>query len=154
MARTVLGVVVGLVVLVVLLNLGLFAGMAVLGVESAFRPQAYEVSTVWAVSSLLVGLAAAMVGGWVCGRLAMAHRGPKVMAGLVVLLGAITIGVEVSKPVPPKREPGLDVAKAADRDLLMQNTRTPLWVNLANVAVGAAGVLVGGGAGARPRRGV
>ncbi len=139
MLRLAGGVVVGYLAMA-LVVFGTFSlAFQLMGAEDAFRPGSYEVSIAWAVTSLLLGFIAALGGGWISITFARSRIAPRVLAGIVVILGmaaampALTRGEEE----PPPREETVDATEA------MANARQPVWLALLNPLVGVTGVLLG-----------
>lgn len=147
MLRTIGGAILGYLVMGVTVFLGLTVAYLALGADRAFREGVYQVSPLWAVLSLVVGLGAAAIGGLVARRVASTAHGPLLLAGLVLVLGlAMAVPVLLADPaaagaVDPSaaiRPDGLGPMEA------MQHARTPAWLALLNPLVGVVGVLLGG----------
>jgi hypothetical protein len=110
-----------------------------MGADRAFQPGSYEVSMLWVAISLALGFGAAVLGGWVAAAIARDARGPKVLAGFVLILGLL-----LALPAMTTRvEPGQRTAEVGNM-AAMQQARTPPWVALLNPIIGALGVIVGG----------
>lgn len=150
MLRSIGSAVVGYIAMFLVVFVSLTAAYLIVGVERAFRPGVYEVSTLWVAISLVVGFGAALVGGWVAWRIGGRVLGPQLLAGLVLVLGiamavpAITTEAEAG---PVAERPG-DVGPME----AMQKAKMPLISLILNPLVGVVGVLVGGGALGRGRR--
>jgi hypothetical protein len=139
-ARTIGGVILGYVVMAVIVFCSLTAAYLAMGADAAFRPGSYDVSGLWIVVSIIVGLAAAIVGGWVSATVARDARAPKILAAVVFVLGlAVAIPVLTAPSAPPKPRLG-DVPNLQ----AMADAHTPAWIALLNPIVGAAGVMIGG----------
>lgn len=139
MLRSVLGVVLGYLVMFIAVFVTFSIAYLAMGVDRAFRPGSYDVSAAWAVTSLVLGFVAAAVGGLVCAVIAGRSTPPKVLAGVVLALGllmAIPLLV-AEQPERPARTGDVSNLEA------MQHARQPVWFALVNPAVGAAGVLLG-----------
>lgn len=141
--RSIGSAIVGYLAIFLVVFISLTAAYLIVGVERAFRPGAYEVSTLWVVISLVVGIAAAVVGGWVARRIAGRVLGPQLLAGLVFVLG-------IAMAVPAlTAEGGVEPAAERTSDVgpmeAMQNAKSPLIAVLLNPLIGVVGVLVGGG---------
>lgn len=150
MLRSIGSAIVGYIAIFLVVFVSLTAAYLIVGVERAFRPGVYEVSTLWVVISLVVGIVAALVGGWVARRIAGRALGPQILAGLVLVLGlamavpALTAGAGAEAVAERSSDVGPMEA--------MQKAKTPLVALLLNPLVGVVGVLVGGGALGRGRR--
>ena len=109
-----------------------------LGVERTFQPGSYDVTMTWNVVSVVLSLAAAMIGGVVCVTIAKSPTGPRMLAALVLLLGLVmAVPALTAAPAPPTRGPDVSNTEA------MMNARQPVWAALANPFIGAFGVLLG-----------
>ena len=138
MGRAIVGVVVGYVAMFATLFL-LFSGLyLVLGQERSFRPGSYEPSVLWTVASFVLG-AAAVLGGWVCARIARTATPPKVLAGVVLVVGLLSaVPVLVTASAPAEERTGA----VGNLDAMMK-AKQPAWVAVANPFLGSLGVLVG-----------
>lgn len=116
------------------------AGYVVLGAAGSFQPGSWDVSAVWVVVSIAVGLAAAIDGGFVCAIIAKSPTGPKALVAVVVILGiALAIPVILASGAEPQG-PRPETVPMFDA---MMKARQPIWVALANPFVGAVGVTIG-----------
>lgn len=141
MARLLGGVVLGYVAMAAVVFIGLTGAYLVLGAEGAFQPGVYTVSGVWIALSLVVGLAAAILGGLVARKVAAGVAGPHALAGLVIVLGvALAVSAVLAAPVGEVIRAGSVGPTEA-----MRQAQTPFWVMLMNPLLGAFGVLLGGG---------
>jgi hypothetical protein len=139
MARKILGVIVGFVVMQVLLFLTFSVAYLALGANHAFKPGTYNVSLRWAALSFVLGLIAAIVGGYTCALIARSTRAAQVLAGLVLVWGVVlAIPAITGSDTRPNTRPA-DVPNMQ----AMMNVRTPVWVAILNPIVGVVGVLVG-----------
>jgi hypothetical protein len=141
MLRAIGSVVLGYIVMFVLV-FGLFtAAYFMLGADGAFQPGSYDVSMVWAVLSVVVGLVAAVAGGFVCARIAGTPTPPKVLAGLVLVLGLVLAVMTLMAPAPAQAPP----PRTADTPNLtaMQHAQPPTWAAFLNPVIGAVGVMIG-----------
>jgi hypothetical protein len=138
--KAILAVVAGyftMAIAVAVLSLGLFV---LLGPDRAYEPGSYDVSTAWVIACFAASLVAAIIGGFVCSRIA-GLGAVKVLAALVVVLGlllALPALNPANDPRPLVRQP--------DAPLLvtLSNSRQPPWAAMAFPVVGAIGVLIGG----------
>jgi uncharacterized membrane protein YeaQ/YmgE (transglycosylase-associated protein family) len=115
-----------------------------MGTEGAFQPDSYDVSGLWLATSIVLGLIAAVAGGFVCAAVAKSATPPNVLALVVVLLGLAMAVPALTKSAAPQARTG-DVGNTE----AMQNAKQPAWIVLLNPLLGAVGVLVG----ARLKRG-
>jgi hypothetical protein len=141
MGRLIGAVLLGYVTLALLIFAGLSLAYVVVGADGAFRPGVYDVSTLWIVISFVVSFGAAIAGGWVARRVARTPTGPRVLAGLVVVVGvAMTLATMGATEVAGARTEAIGAMEA------MQVAQTPLWIMLVNPLVGVLGILIGGNA--------
>lgn len=140
MVRSILAVVAGYAALALLILVTFSALYLVLGADNSFEPGSYDASALWVATSFPLGVAAAVVAGYVCGSIARGGRAPQVLAGVVLVLGLLFA-------IPVLRATDAAPARAGDvsNTEAMQWARQPKWVALVNPFIGAAGVLVGAG---------
>jgi MFS family permease len=136
--RKILGAVAGYIVHFFSVFL-LFTGLSVaLGPDRLFLPGNYDPSMTWILSAFVIGFIAAALGGYVAALIG--KRGAvKIMAGLVVLIGAIVfVGLlRDHKPVET-RTVELPTMEA------MFKAREPLWVAAVNPLLLVIAVFAGG----------
>ena len=148
MGRAIGSAVAGYVAMFVIAFVGLTLAWLALGADGAFRTGTWHTSTAWVVTMLLVGLVAAIAGGWVASRLGGDRRAVTVLVGLVVVIGLVDIALTLS------RDPGvLDAVRVGRPSMIeaLSSARPPSWFSIVNVVVGAAGVLIGSRLRLRPR---
>jgi hypothetical protein len=140
MGKVIGSVVLGYVVMVLVVFALMSLAWVVLGANGAFQAGSWDVSSGWIAASVIVGLVAAIVGGFVCALVAKDPRGPKVLLMVVLVLGVLfaipvlTGGGEVPTILRTDTISMLDA---------MQNAQQPAWVALLNPILGAIGVLIG-----------
>jgi hypothetical protein len=139
MGRAISSVVVGYVAMFVAMFLA-FSGLYLLmGQELSFRPGSYQPSVLWTVVSFALGAGAAVFGGCVCAWIARTATPPKVLAGVVLVIGLLSaIPVLTAAATPAEERTG----EMGNLDAMMK-AKQPAWVALANPFVGLAGVLLG-----------
>jgi hypothetical protein len=140
MLRAIVGVILGYLIMAVLVFATFSMAYLAMGADGAFQPGSYEVTTLWLVTSFVLGLLAAVVGGAVCAFLGRGGKAPVVLAALVVALGllmALPAVMAADSGQPKVREGNVPNLEA------MQSARQPAWVALVNPFLGAAGVLLG-----------
>jgi hypothetical protein len=140
MGRLMGAVLLGYVTLAILIFAGLTLAYVAVGADGAFRPGVYDVSALWVVLSFVVSFGAAVAGGWVARRIARTPTGPRVLAGVVVVLGVVVTLATMggAAEVIGARTEAIGAMDA------MRVARTPLWIMLLNPLVGALGILLGG----------
>lgn len=139
MGRAIVSVVVGYVVMFATIFLTFSGLYFVLGQERSFEPGSFDPSVLWNVVSFALGAVAAVVGGYVCSRIARTATPPKVLAGLVLVIGFLSaVPVLMAAATPAKERTG-DVGNLD----AMTQAKQPAWVAVANPFLGFVFVLVG-----------
>jgi hypothetical protein len=139
MGRAILSVVVGYVAMFAAMFL-LFSGLyLILGQELSFQQNSYEPSLLWTVVSFGLGMGAAVLGGYVCAWIARRATPPKVLGGVVLVIGLLSaIPVLMAAATPAEARTG----EVGNLDAMMK-AKQPGWVAVVNPFVGLAGVLLG-----------
>ncbi len=109
-----------------------------LGEERAFRPGLYDVSMTWAILSMVVTVAASMAAGYIASLISRNMSGPRVLAGLVLLIGIGAAAYMATVELPDMARTG-----SVDGFGAMQNARNPLWLMFVNPILSVVGVLLG-----------
>jgi hypothetical protein len=117
-----------------------FSGLyPALGQELSFQPGSYEPSMLWMVVSFALGVGAAVLGGYVCAWIARTATPPKVLAGVVLVIGLLSaVPVLMAASTPAEARTG----EVGNLDAMMK-AKQPAWVAVANPFVGLVGVLLG-----------
>jgi hypothetical protein len=139
MLRSILAVIAGYVVFALSIFVTFTALYLLLGADASFEPGSYHPSKLWMALSTLLGIVAAVVGGYVCAALARGGRAPLALAVLVLVVGLFFAFLA------PKRSEG-DAVRAGNVPNMeaMQKAIQPKWSALLNPFLGVVGVLVGG----------
>jgi ABC-type transport system involved in multi-copper enzyme maturation permease subunit len=139
MLKTVGGVIVGYLVMFFLVFILFSAAYLAMGANGAFQPGSYEVTPLWLVASFVLSLVVAIVGGFVCGRIAPNSKAPVALAGLVIVLGLLLAipTLMATDTRPTTRDANVGNLEA------MTNARQPSWVAFLNPVIGAIGVMIG-----------
>ncbi len=141
MLRTIGGVLGGYVTMVMLVFITFTIAYLAMGAEGAFKPGSYEVTTLWLVVSIALGLIAAAVGGVVCLAIAKNHKAVLALAGLVLALGLLSAIPVMMNPTPTE----VKIRDGAVGNMeAMMNAKQPTWIALLNPLIGVAGVMIGG----------
>lgn len=141
MVRKIVGVIVGYVVMAVMVFLTFSLAYLTMGAAHAFKPGRFDPSLRWIVVSFVLAFVAALVGGYTCATIAKSKRAAQVLAGIVVVLGAL---VAIPALTANDTRPNFRVGNVTNMEA-MQKARTPGWVALMNPLIGAVGVMVGAG---------
>ena len=138
MLKSILGVVVGYIVMVIFSFAIYTCAYLGLGVERVFQPESYDISTIWMVLMIAGALLGGIVGGLICAAISKSKGACMAFAGIVLAIGLI-----VSIMTKMKEHP--DTARSGDVPNFeaMQKAQTPTWLCLLTPVLGAAGVLFG-----------
>lgn len=140
MMRIVLGIVVGYLAMAIVVFVVFTLAYLFMGTERAFRPGSFEVSTLWVSMAVVVNVAAAVVGGLVAASLARSSTGPRVLAGLVLVLGALAA---IPAFLPPAAGTPTERSSELSNLEAMTQARQPAWFAATVPVVAAIGVLFG-----------
>lgn len=141
MLRNIGGVILGYVLMALTIFLTFTAAYLLMGTGNAFEPETYQVSNLWMATSLVLGLIAAIIGGYACALIARGGRAPLALAVLVIVLGVLA-AVPALRAANTARERLTRPAEVSNMEA-MQNAVQPGWFVLLTPFVSAAGVLVG-----------
>lgn len=109
----------------------------VLGPQGSFRPESWEVAPAWVVAAVVLGLLAAVVGGWVCAKTGATRRAIHILIGIIVLM-AVVSALPDATVVTEARTPDVTMFEA------MSRARQPGWLLVVNPLIGILGVALGG----------
>ena len=141
MGRAIGGAVLGYIVMFVIVFCGLTLAWMLLGADGAFQPGGFDVSMTWISVSIVVAIIAALAGGKVARLVAKAPLGPQVLAGLVIIVGIVSM-------IPAMTMEPTVATRAGDMPMMeaIAQARTPMWMMILNPIIGAIGALIGGNA--------
>lgn len=142
MLRIAVGAIVGYICLGLLLALLLTLAAIAMGPQRVYQDASWQPSLAWCAASLGVGLVAAAVGGLVAALVAASRGGAHALCSLVCVFGfSAAIFSDATPPADAPPRP----AEMGAMDYLnsARYSRVPKWVDWSNIAVGAAGTLVG-----------
>lgn len=134
-----LAVVAGYLTMAITVFILLTVAYLALGVDGAFMPGTYDVSMLWNIIMLIAGIGAAWLGGWVCRKISDNINTVKILAVVVIVLGILSAIPSFTMAIPTDPRPA-DVSSME----AMVKAITPKWVTIANIVIGAVGVLIGG----------
>lgn len=149
MWRSIGAVVAGYLVMALFVMVSFTVAYLSMGTERAFQKGSYDVSLLWIVTSFVLGLIAAVVGGYVCALIAINRTAPHALATVVVLLGLL-MAVPLLRAHPHDESATKRRTGEVGNFEAMQDAREPLWIALVNPFVGAAGVIIGAGMKRKP----
>jgi len=139
MGRIVGGVVAGYAVMFVGVMGLMTVGWMVLGAGGAFLPDSWDISRSWILMSLVVGVVAAMAGGYVCIAIGKDPAAIMWLLALVLVLGlAIAVMQLLGAETPVRVRP----TSMSMRDA-MSGAQQPIWLAFLNPIVGVIGVVFG-----------
>ena len=142
MLRIAVGAIVGYICLGLLLALLLTVTAIAMGSQRVYTGESWQPSSAWCLASLGVGFLAAAVGGLVAALVAATRGGAHALCSLVCVFGFSAAIFNDATP-PSDAPPRPAEMSAIDYLNSARYSRVPKWVDWANVAVGAAGTLVG-----------
>ena len=141
MARSIIGVIVGYLVILVLEVAAFIAIYSVMGADWSFRTASFQPSTRWTLFQFIVIFVSAVIGGLVCQLIAGKGKSPLVLAGVVVVIGLALGAMINSNSSADTRKMGTSDVPAIQA---MRKAQHPVWVVLANSFLAGVGVIVGG----------
>lgn len=112
-----------------------------MGADGAFKQGTYEVSGLWLAASMILGLVAAVAGGYVCAVVGRSARAPLALAVVVLVIG---FGLAFTNSGAPDADTPEVRADDVGNFEAMQSARQPTWLTMVNPVIGAIGVLIGG----------
>ena len=140
MVRNILGVVLGYLAMFAFVFITFTILYFILGADGAFESGTYEVSIIWIIISFILGLVAALLGGYLCVLISKNQKAALVLAGLVLVLG-------IAMAIPALNDSTNEVQEMRIADVpnmeAMQKAKQPPIVLLLNPIVGALGVFAG-----------
>jgi len=141
MVKTVIGVIVGYVVMFILNFAGFVTLYAIVGADNAFEPGLYLASMKWIAMSFVMILITGTIAGLVCAVIAKGGRAPLALAIVVVVLGVL-----LAIPAMLKANVNSKLVRTGDVPQMQaaQLAYWPVWVPFAFPFISAFGVMIGG----------
>lgn len=139
MGRSILGVMVGYIVMSFLVIAALSGAYLGLGADRAFQPGSFEVTALWIFISTILSFGAALVGGALAARVGKGARAAVILAVVVVVLGVI-----FALPTLDAPDPGGSRTGEVGNYEAMMNAQQPAVIPFLHPIIGAVGVLLGG----------
>src|SRR5467141_4785806 len=87
MLRSVLGVIVGYIVMFVLQVIAFMTIYTMMGADWSFKPASYQASTRWTAMQFAVILVTCVIAGLICAAVAKGGKAPLALAAVVLVLG-------------------------------------------------------------------
>lgn len=134
------GAIAGYIVMALFIIATFAAAFPILGIDRLFAPGTYEAATSWIVLSFVLGLAGAMLGGWVAGYVSPKAHAVPTLAGFVLVFGLFSAQAAQNDDVLRGGPRGPN-ATMTD---VMAHARQPTWITFVNPLLGAVGILIGG----------
>lgn len=148
MLRAITGAILGYIATAFLVMVGLTVLWWLVGAGIAFEAGTTRTTLAWSLPALALSAAAATLGGIAAARIG-GSRATIGLVGLVIVLGALSIGLRLAADDPlPVIPEGRDIAELSSFEAAAL-ARGPLWFDLVVPLVGAAGVALGGRLGGR-----
>ena len=138
MLRAIVGVIVGYIAMAIFIAVVFVGAFFALGVERAFQPDSYEVTTLWIAITIAISLCSAILGGYVCAAIGRSMWACKALAVIVVVLGLLLCLPAMKRGNGPNVRAG-EISNFE----AMQLGVAPIWVHLLTPVLGAIGVLLG-----------
>jgi ABC-type Na+ efflux pump permease subunit len=115
-----------------------FAWM-ITGANRAFQADTWDVSLSWMLIGIVVGVLAAVAGGYVCMAIAKDTRAVMWLLVVVLVIGlTIAVMTAMTPPIPDRVRPmSLGMFEA------MRGARQPVWLAFLNPVIGVIGVVIG-----------
>lgn len=141
MLRSVLGVIIGYIVMFILNVIAFMTIYTIVGPDWSFEPGSYQASTRWTVMQFTVVLVCAIIAGLVCAVIAKGGKAPLALAAVVIVLGCL-LGL-ASTALRPADTHEVRTGSVSNMEA-MSKARHPMWVVFLGPFIGAAGVVIGG----------
>ena len=141
MARAIIGVIVGYVVMFILNFLGFVTLYAVIGPDQAFEPGLYLASNKWIAISFVIIFITGTIAGLVCAAIAKGGKAPFALAIVVIVLGLL-----LAIPAIMKAQANAKLVRGGNVPQMeaAQKAYWPTWTPFTFPIISAIGVLIGG----------
>jgi len=141
MARAIIGVIVGYVVMFILNFLGFVTLYAVIGPDQAFEPGLYLASNKWIAISFVIIFITGTIAGLVCAAIAKGGKAPFALAIVVIVLGLL-----LAIPAMMKAQANAKLVRGGNVPQMeaAQKAYWPTWTPFTFPIISAIGVLIGG----------
>ncbi len=141
MARSIIGVIVGYIVMFILQVAAFMTIYTIVGPDWSFKPGSYQASTRWTVMQFTVILVTAIIAGLVCALIAKGGKAPMVLAGVILVLGLALGALAVSMKPADAHE--VRTGNVPNMEA-MSKAQHPMWVIFLGPVIGAVGAVIGG----------
>jgi hypothetical protein len=141
MLRSVLGVILGYILMFILQVAAFTTIYTVMGADWSFKPSSYQASIPWTAMQFVVIIVTAIIAGLICAVIAKGGRAPLVLAAVVLVLG---LGLAtLSTALRPADTNEVRTGNVPNMEA-MSKARHPAWVVFLGPFLGAVGVMIGG----------
>jgi hypothetical protein len=141
MLRSVLGVIVGYILMFILQVAAFMSIYTLMGADWSFKPASYQASTSWTAMQFVVILVIAIIGGLVCAAIAKGNKAPLALAAVVLVLG---LGLALLSTALRRADTNeVRIGNVSNMEA-MNKARHPVWVVFLGPFIGAFGVVIGG----------
>ncbi len=141
MARKIIGLIAGFAAMEIFLFVTFAILYQFLGADGSFRPGTFNITTTWAVFSIILSLLGAVDGGLVC-MLVAKHKGTVlVLASFVLVFGISSAIPKISIPVAGSDQIRVGYISGIEA---MRKAIQPVSVLLITPVISAAGIFLGG----------
>jgi hypothetical protein len=138
MLKSIIGVIVGYLVIMLVAFAAYTAAYLGLGAERAFEPGSYALSGVWIGLVIAITLITGLLGGLTCAAISKSRTAGLVFAVIVFVLGFVFELPNIMKD----RTPVPRTAEVSNLDA-MGKSQPPAWLCILNPFLGGAAVLIG-----------
>ncbi len=141
MVRSIVGVIVGYVVMFILQVMIFMSVYSAMGPDWSFKPASYDASTAWTVMQFAVIFVTAAIAGLICAIISKGGKAPIILAAVILVLGIALGAIATSvRPADPHEVRAGNVPNME----AMNKARHPMWVVFLGPVIGALGAAVGG----------
>jgi hypothetical protein len=141
MARSIIAVIVGYIVMFILQVAVFMTIYTMVGPNWSFKPASYQASTRWTVTQFAVVLVTAAVAGLICAVIARGGKAPLALAAVVLVLGLALAAAHTA--MQPRDTHEVRTGSVPNMEA-MTKARNATWVMFLAPLIGAVGVLIGG----------
>ena len=141
MARAIIGVIVGYIVMFILQVAAFMTIYTVVGPNWSFKPASYQASTRWTVMQFAVIFVTAAIAGLICALISKGGKAPLVLAVVALAIGFALGALHIATQPADTHE--LRTASVPNLEA-MTKARHPVWVIFAGPVIAAIGIGIGG----------
>ena len=137
MLKSIVGVIVGYLVIMLVAFAAYTAAYFGLGADRAFEPGTYALSGIWIGLVIAITLISGVIGGLTCAAISKSRTAGLVFAVIVFVLGFVFELPNIMDHTPKARASDVSNMEA------MGKAKPPLWLCILNPFLGGAAVLMG-----------